>query len=294
MVSHTRKRIDRRRRYRHDGVAELHAQVPVSAKAGENVVVNVHVHNEIAPAGDPGAAKRRAKTAPPIRLPSFRGRLYSWKDHYQPIVNRLAPIVAQREKSRGEPGAALVPDGRGDRGGRGRRLRPPLASASAGEVIATLPGRTLPRCSSDTSRSASRRSGWRRARRSGALIAAPLLLDLLWPMFLIAGIESVRIDPGNTVFTPLDLHDYPYTHSLRHVGDLVAAGGERLLGGDALPERSARGRSGGLQPLDPGLRHPPARHADLSGEHDVSWGSGSGTPGPPRWRSRSRCSWPAW
>ena len=47
-----------------------------------------------------------------------------------------------------------------------------------------------------------------------ALIAAPLLLDLLWPIFLIAGLESVRIDPGNTVVTPLDLHDYPYTHSL--------------------------------------------------------------------------------
>ena len=50
-------------------------------------------------------------------------------------------------------------------------------------------------------------------------MAAPLLLDLLWPLFLIAGLESVRIDPGNTAFTPLDLHDYPYTHSL--VGALV-------------------------------------------------------------------------
>jgi membrane-bound metal-dependent hydrolase YbcI (DUF457 family) len=48
----------------------------------------------------------------------------------------------------------------------------------------------------------------------GALIAAPLLLDLLWPIFLLTGLESVRIDPGNTAFTPLDLHDYPYTHSL--------------------------------------------------------------------------------
>jgi membrane-bound metal-dependent hydrolase YbcI (DUF457 family) len=53
----------------------------------------------------------------------------------------------------------------------------------------------------------------------GALMAAPLFLDLLWPIFLLAGIESVRIDPGNTVFTPLDLHDYPYSHSL--VGALV-------------------------------------------------------------------------
>jgi membrane-bound metal-dependent hydrolase YbcI (DUF457 family) len=48
----------------------------------------------------------------------------------------------------------------------------------------------------------------------GALMAAPLFLDLLWPMFLVAGLETVRIDPGNTAFTPLDLHDYPYTHSL--------------------------------------------------------------------------------
>jgi membrane-bound metal-dependent hydrolase YbcI (DUF457 family) len=48
----------------------------------------------------------------------------------------------------------------------------------------------------------------------GPLMAAPLLLDLLWPVFLLIGIESVRIDPGNTAFTPLDLHDYPWSHSL--------------------------------------------------------------------------------
>jgi hypothetical protein len=48
----------------------------------------------------------------------------------------------------------------------------------------------------------------------GALLAAPLFLDLLWPIFLATGLESVRIDPGNTAFTPLDLHDYPWSHSL--------------------------------------------------------------------------------
>jgi membrane-bound metal-dependent hydrolase YbcI (DUF457 family) len=48
----------------------------------------------------------------------------------------------------------------------------------------------------------------------GVLMAAPLLLDLLWPPALLAGIESVKVDPGNTAFTPLDLHDYPWTHSL--------------------------------------------------------------------------------
>lgn len=49
---------------------------------------------------------------------------------------------------------------------------------------------------------------------AGALIVAPLFLDVLWPLFLATGLESVRIDPGNTAFTPLDLHDYPYSHSL--------------------------------------------------------------------------------
>ena len=46
------------------------------------------------------------------------------------------------------------------------------------------------------------------------LIAAPCFLDLLWPFFLLLGWEHVRIDPGNTRFTPLDLYDFPWSHSL--------------------------------------------------------------------------------
>ncbi len=46
------------------------------------------------------------------------------------------------------------------------------------------------------------------------LVAAPLFLDLLWPIFLLTGVESVRIAPGYTRVTPLDLHDYPWSHSL--------------------------------------------------------------------------------
>jgi membrane-bound metal-dependent hydrolase YbcI (DUF457 family) len=46
------------------------------------------------------------------------------------------------------------------------------------------------------------------------LIAAPLLLDILWPFFLLLGWEEVRIDPGNTRFTPLDFAYYPWSHSL--------------------------------------------------------------------------------
>ena len=48
----------------------------------------------------------------------------------------------------------------------------------------------------------------------GWLLAAPAFLDLLWPVFLLLGIEHVRIAPGNTQFTPLDFYDYPWSHSL--------------------------------------------------------------------------------
>jgi len=46
------------------------------------------------------------------------------------------------------------------------------------------------------------------------LLAAPMFADILWPPFLLLGWEHVRIDPGNTRFTPLDLYDYPWSHSL--------------------------------------------------------------------------------
>src|SRR5207302_10549546 len=48
----------------------------------------------------------------------------------------------------------------------------------------------------------------------GVLIAAPQLLDLLWPVFLLLGWERVRIDPGNTAMTPLAFDSYPISHSL--------------------------------------------------------------------------------
>ncbi len=47
----------------------------------------------------------------------------------------------------------------------------------------------------------------------GTLVAAAVLLDLVWPALLLAGVERVRVDPGNTAFTPLDFEHYPFTHS---------------------------------------------------------------------------------
>jgi hypothetical protein len=48
----------------------------------------------------------------------------------------------------------------------------------------------------------------------GTLIAAAVLLDLLWPVFVLMGWEQVQIDPGNTAFTPLNFVSYPISHSL--------------------------------------------------------------------------------
>jgi membrane-bound metal-dependent hydrolase YbcI (DUF457 family) len=47
-----------------------------------------------------------------------------------------------------------------------------------------------------------------------AAVGAAFWLDLVWPVMLLAGLETVRIDPGNTAFTNLAFESYPWTHSL--------------------------------------------------------------------------------
>jgi len=48
----------------------------------------------------------------------------------------------------------------------------------------------------------------------GTLFIAAQFVDLLWPVLVLAGVEHVRINPGDTVMTPLDFYDYPYSHSM--------------------------------------------------------------------------------
>ncbi|MBT8079063.1 MAG: hypothetical protein KJO31_10855 [Gammaproteobacteria bacterium] len=48
----------------------------------------------------------------------------------------------------------------------------------------------------------------------GTLFLACQLADLIWPNLVLLGIETVEIEPGNTVMTPLDFVHYPYSHSL--------------------------------------------------------------------------------
>ena len=58
------------------------------------------------------------------------------------------------------------------------------------------------------------------------LMAAVAWADILWTAFLFLGVEHARISPGDTKYTPLDLYDYPWSHSL-----LMLAFWGALLGG---------------------------------------------------------------
>jgi membrane-bound metal-dependent hydrolase YbcI (DUF457 family) len=60
------------------------------------------------------------------------------------------------------------------------------------------------------------------------LIAAALFLDMLFPAFLLAGVEHARITPRITqVMMPFDAYDYPWSHSLLMsiVWSVACAGG---------------------------------------------------------------------
>jgi len=46
------------------------------------------------------------------------------------------------------------------------------------------------------------------------LFLAVQLMDVFWSLFVLVGIEHVRIVPGFTKTNPLDLYDMPWTHSL--------------------------------------------------------------------------------
>jgi len=48
----------------------------------------------------------------------------------------------------------------------------------------------------------------------GTLFAAAQLPDIVWPAFILAGIEKAEVVPGDTPFTPLRFDSYPISHSL--------------------------------------------------------------------------------
>lgn len=75
----------------------------------------------------------------------------------------------------------------------------------------------------------------------GTLVAAAIFVDLLWPLFLILGLEHVAITPGITVMTPLDFHDYPITHSLVGAGAWSVVFGLMVYGVTRIPRKGLVG-----------------------------------------------------
>lgn len=71
----------------------------------------------------------------------------------------------------------------------------------------------------------------------GTAFLAAQFLDLLWPTFLLLGVETVRIAPGATAVTPLVFDHYPISHSL-----VAAIAWGLVLGAvHALATRNTRG-----------------------------------------------------
>ena len=67
----------------------------------------------------------------------------------------------------------------------------------------------------------------------GATVAAAFGLDLFWPILLLLGVETVRLNPGDTAFTSLAFDSYPWSHSLLTVvgwSGLAAFLGRRVFG----------------------------------------------------------------
>ncbi|HEY3495550.1 MAG TPA: hypothetical protein VGK73_12725 [Polyangiaceae bacterium] len=58
------------------------------------------------------------------------------------------------------------------------------------------------------------------AKRASPRLSLPLLFtavqfaDILWPIFILVGVEHSRIVPGLMPASVLDLYDFPYSHSL--------------------------------------------------------------------------------
>ena len=59
----------------------------------------------------------------------------------------------------------------------------------------------------------------------GVLFCAAQLPDVIWPALVLAGVERVEINPGDTAFTPLNFVYYPWSHSLLMVTLTGAAAG---------------------------------------------------------------------
>ena len=77
----------------------------------------------------------------------------------------------------------------------------------------------------------------RRSPGLGTLFIAAQLIDWAFFLFVLLGVEHMRLTPGISVMSPLDLYFMPYTHSL--LGALVWGGGTTLVVWAILRDRAA-------------------------------------------------------
>src|SRR5438105_4872524 len=75
----------------------------------------------------------------------------------------------------------------------------------------------------------------------GTLFVAVQLVDVLFAVFIVLGVEKLRIVPGFTKTNPYDLYSMPYTHSLAGVvlWSAVAALGCGIAARSASPREKA-------------------------------------------------------
>ncbi|HZN55819.1 MAG TPA: hypothetical protein VFB67_10925 [Candidatus Polarisedimenticolaceae bacterium] len=73
----------------------------------------------------------------------------------------------------------------------------------------------------------------------GSYVAASALLDVVWPVLVLAGVERFHIRPGTTAFSPFAFDSYPWSHSLAMaiVWGAVFGGGHYLARRDAATAR---------------------------------------------------------
>lgn len=66
-----------------------------------------------------------------------------------------------------------------------------------------------------------------KAPKLGILFIAAQLVDIAFFIFVLGGVEAMRLTPGITVMNGLDLYNMPYTHSL--LGALAFGGGTTVI-----------------------------------------------------------------
>ena len=106
----------------------------------------------------------------------------------------------------------------------------------------------------------------------GTLVFSAQLLDELWPLLLLTGIEQMRIVPGLMSASSIDFVWYPWSHSLLIGGRVGRRRWSALPRAHAQHTRCVGGGSSGAQPLDSGRSHAPAGPASLARRFDTGGG----------------------